>query len=192
MELTGKIVDMSLDFRTGKPKLTLELEEKQTAMIMYDTLHDCGKLSIEIDKYRDKRSNEANKYMWALCGKLADALSGEKVLHTKEEIYRKAIKESGVWQDDEVEPDKVKWRCVAWEMLGTGWFAERVDFTADGEREIIRFYYGSSQYNTKQMSRLIDNIVQECQAQGIETKTPNQIAEMLSLWEQAQNKRKGD
>ncbi len=187
-ELSGQIEGLTTDFKTGKALLTLSIMEKQSAMAMYDILHDCEKLSIDIDKYRDKRSNEANKYMWALCGKLAEALSDEKVTHTKEDIYRNAIKEIGVWQDDEVETDKVKWRCAAWEMLGTGWLTERVDFTPDGSKEIIRFYYGSSRYNTKQMSRLIDNIVQDCQEQGIETKTPNEIADMLSLWDQEKKK----
>lgn len=182
-ELTGKIADMSLDFRTGKAKLTLELNEKKAAMDLFDDLHQCEKLSIEIKKYRNKRSLEANRYFWHLCGELADKLSGEKVLHTKEDIYRKIISESGVWYDDEVEPDKVEWRRKAWSMIGTGWITERVDFSADGQREVIRFYYGSSQYNTKQMSRLIENVVQECEAQGIPTKTPNEIANMLSLWE---------
>lgn len=182
MELTGKILDFSLDFVSGKPKLTLEINEKPTVMVGYDKLKDCEKLSIEIKKYRDKRSREANNYFWHLCGKIAEKLSEEKVKRTKEEIYRDAIKESGVWCDDEVEPDKVKWRCAAWEQIGTGWFTERVDFTPDGEKEIIRFYYGSSRYNTKQMSRLIDNIVQDCKAMGIETLTPDKLAEIKSLW----------
>lgn len=181
-ELTGAISDMSLDFKTGKAKLTLELNEKQTAKDLYDEFNQCEKLSINIDKYREKRSLNANKYMWKLCGELAERLSDEKVSYTKEGIYREAIKEIGVWYDDEVDPDKVEWRCKAWSMIGTGWLTERVDFTADGEREIIRFYYGSSRYNKKQMSRLIDNIVQDCKAVGIETMTPDQIAEMKAMW----------
>ena len=181
-ELTGKIADMSIDFVTGKTKLLLELNEKQSAMNLYDNYHEEEKLSITIGKHREKRSREANNYMWLLCGKLAEALSDTKVKHTKEDIYRKAIKEIGVWIDDEVEPEKVKWRCAAWERLGTGWITERVDFTQDGNREIIRFYYGSSQYNTKQMSRLISNIVQDCEAVGIDVRTPEEIANMLSLW----------
>ena len=36
-------------------------------------------------------------------------------------------------------------------------------------------YYGSSVYDTKQMSALIDHIVQDCKALGIETKTPAEI-----------------
>ena len=182
-ELSGTIKDLAPDIKTGKMVLSLVINEKQSAMNLYDELHEAEKLSIEIKKYRNKRSLEANRYFWHLCGELADKLSGEKVVHTKEDIYRKIISESGVWYDDEVEPEKVDWRRKAWSMIGTGWITERVDFSADGQREIIRFYYGSSQYNTKQMSRLIDNVIQECEQYGIQTKTPNEIANMLSLWE---------
>lgn len=188
-ELSGIIKDLSPDIKSGKMVLSLVINERQSAMNLYDELHEAEKLSVNIDKYREKRSLNANKYMWKLCGDLAEVLSDEKVKYTKEDIYRDAIKEIGVWYDDEVEPEKVAWRRKAWEMIGTGWITERVDFSADGEREIIRFYYGSSQYNTKQMSRLIDNIVQDCEAVGIDTKTPNEIANMLSLWET--DRRKG-
>lgn len=181
-ELSGKIKDCTLDFRNGNAILTLSINEKSHTLAMCDELRGCEKLSIEIDKYRDKRSNDANRYFWHLCGKLAEKLSEEKVKYTKDDIYRKIIKESGIYYDDEVDPDKVKWRRTAWELIGTGWLTERVDFSQDGNKEIIRFYYGSSRYNTKQMSRLIDNVVQDCQAQGIETKTPSEIANMLSLW----------
>ena len=188
-ELSGKIKDISPDIRTGKMVVSLIINERQRAEAMYDELHDAARLSVNIDKYREKRSLNANAYMWKLCGELAEALSDEKVEHTKEDIYREAIKEIGVWYDDEVEPEKSAWRRKAWEMIGTGWITERVDFSPDGEKEIIRFYYGSSQYNTKQMSRLIDNIVQDCEAVGIDVRTPDEIANMLSLWETDRRKK---
>lgn len=43
-------------------------------------------------------------------------------------------------------------------------------------------YYGSSTYNTEQMSRLIDNIVQDCKAVGIETMTPAELAALKDAW----------
>lgn len=182
-ELTGKIEGFNIEFMTGNPILTLRLNEKSESISCYEKLKHAEMLTIKISKYREKRSLDANRYMWKLCGEIAKKLSAEGVLHTKEDIYRDEISKVGVWYDDEIEPEKVQRRRTAWEMIGTGWLTERVDFTQDGEKEIIRFYYGSSQYNTKQMSRLIDNIVQDCQAMGIETRTPNEIAEMLSLWE---------
>lgn len=183
IELTGKIADMSIDFKSGKAKLLLVLNERQAAENLYDKFHQVEKLSIDISKYREKRSLNANSYMWVLCGELAKALSDEKEKYTKEDIYRNAIKEIGVWKDFEgLSPDDAKTLRHAWEMLGTGWITEQVDYMQDGENVVVRCYYGSSQYNTKQMSRLISNIVQDCEAVGIETKTPDEIANMLSLW----------
>ena len=181
-ELTGKINEVYVDFETGKAVLNLLINEKQEVIKCCSTFKDADKISITVDEYKEKRSNAANNYMWLLCSKIAEERSKDKVKVTKEDVYREEISNLNVYQDDEIDPDKVKWRCAAWEKLGTGWLTERVDFTQDGNKEIIRFYYGSSQYNTRQMSRLINNIVQDCEALGIPTKTPDEIANMLSLW----------
>lgn len=77
-------------------------------------------------------------------------------------------------------------------MLGTGWITEQVDYTQDGSQVVIRAYYGSSQYNTKQMSRLIDEIVSDCKEHGIETLTPNELARMKEEWDAPRNKSNGN
>ena len=46
----------------------------------------------------------------------------------------------------------------------------------------LRCYYGSSTYDTKQMSQLIDNLVQDCKALGIETLTPDKLALLTEEW----------
>lgn len=182
-ELTGKIEGFNIDFITGKPILTLRLNEDAEAISCYEELKSAEILSIKISKYREKRSLNANAYFWKLCGELAKKLSNEKVRYTKEDIYIKAIKEVGVYKDFVgLSQADAKTLRHAWELLGTGWITEQVDFMPDGENVIVRCYYGSSQYNTKQMSRLISNTVQDCQAVGINTMTPNEIAEMISLW----------
>ena len=188
-ELSGKIKDISVEFMTGTANLVLSINEKADLLNCYDALKGCEKLSFKISKYKEKRSLNANSYLWVLCGKLAEALSNDKTIYTKDDIYRNAIKEVGIYKDFEnlPEPDAKTLRH-AWEMLGTGWVTEQVDYMPDGENVIIRCYYGSSTYNTKQMSRLIDNIVQDCQAVGVETKTPDEIANMLSLWGEERRK----
>ena len=50
----------------------------------------------------------------------------------------------------------------------------------------VILYYGSSTYDSKQMARLIDNIIQDCKAVGIETATPAEIDAMKARWEDAQ------
>lgn len=54
--------------------------------------------------------------------------------------------------------------------------------TKVGEKLVIRAYYGSSQYSTKQMSRLLDSIVQDCKDLGIETLPPEKLAAMKEEW----------
>ena len=71
---------------------------------------------------------------------------------------------------------------IAWSKLGTGWPTEQVDFTPDGESVIVRAYYGSSQYNTKQMARLIDAVVEDCKSLEIETLPPDKLAAMKEEW----------
>ena len=182
-ELTGKITGVSLSFTTGKPQITLEMNERQSALSMVDALKSVEKLTIKIDRFREKRSLDANRYLWQLCKMIADKLSDDGVPHTKEEVYRKAIKARGICREQgELPLDFAKTSRTAWEMLGTGWITEQVDFEPDGERVIVRYYYGSSTYNTKQMSRIIDWLVVECQQLGIETKSQAEIDSLLSSW----------
>lgn len=175
--MTGKLKDIIIT-RTGEQIISFSTRSDFTEA--FDELKDVD-VDVEIKKHREKRSPDANRYMWYLCGEIAKKLSDETP-HTKEDVYRNAIRDIGVWYDDEVEPEKVKWRCAAWQQIGTGWLTERVDFTSDGSKEIIRFYYGSSRYNKKQMSRLIDILVQCAKEQGITTETPEQIEKIKSLW----------
>ena len=177
MELNGKLTGDVMRISGGKAVVMFEVDKHYSAVKLFEKYKD-KELDIEVKQHREKRSLSANDYMWVLCGKIA-----EKLNITKEEVYRRNIKDVGVYYDDEIEPAKVKRRCTAWELIGTGWLTERVDFTQDGNKEIIRFYYGSSRYDSKQMTRLITNVVQDAQSLDIETRTPNEIAEMLSVWE---------
>lgn len=47
---------------------------------------------------------------------------------------------------------------------------------------IMQCYKGSSLYNTKEMSLLIDGVVRECKELGIETETPDEIERMKQEW----------
>jgi hypothetical protein len=55
----------------------------------------------------------------------------------------------------------------------------------DGCTNVI-LYYGSSVYDTKQMSLLLENLIQDCKALGIQTETPEMIAKMKSLWKEGE------
>ena len=181
MKITGNITDVNIDFDTGVPKVTLAINEKTAFLQGYDELKDLEKLSIEIKPYRQRRSLDANAYAWTLINKLAERLN-----KPPNEIYREAIRDIGGNSEVVcVKNPAVKKLRQGWQRNGIGWMTETIPSKIDGCTNVI-LYYGSSVYDTKQMAQLIDVIVEECKEQGIETKTPNQIAELKALWRDAE------
>lgn len=176
-ELTGRFKDCTMDFSTGKAVISFVVNEKQSAITIYEELMREEKLSIKVSKFRDKRSLDANAYCWVLMDKLA-----EKLNVTKVEIYRNAIKDIGGNSEIVCVQNKaVEKLRDGWCKNGIGWQTDTMPSKIEGCTNVI-LYYGSSTYDTKQMSLLINNIVEDCKAQGIETRTPEEIARMLSLW----------
>ncbi len=177
MRVSGKIVDANIGFKTNKPTLTLEINETNDFKLLVDELFDKDKLSIEIKQYRERRSLDANAYFFVLADKVA-----EKLHTTKVDVYRNCIKEiGGVSETVCVKNEAVERLCEAWEQNGLGYQTETFPSKIKGCTNVI-LYYGSSTYDSAQMSRLIENIVQDCKDLGIETATPNEIANLISLW----------
>lgn len=135
------------------------------------------KYDLTVKERREKRSLDANAYCWVLLGKLA-----EKTGIDRAEIYQSLVKDIGGNYDTVCVPDK------AVESLVTGWGHNRLGWATDTFKSKIEgctnviLYYGSSTYDTKQMSRLINLIVQECKQQDIETATPEETARMTEEW----------
>jgi hypothetical protein len=179
-EFTGKVQNLAIDFKSGKPVLTLEINEKNAVGHCFDELRNVEKIAVKIDKWRAKRSLDANAYCWVLIDKLA-----EKLNTTKEDIYRNAIRDIGGNNEIVCVQNKaVEKLCKGWNKNGIGWQTETFPSKINGCTNVI-LYYGSSTYDTAQMSRLIEYIIEECKAQGIDTKTPAEIAAILELWGQA-------
>ena len=137
-------------------------------------------LTVKVIKYRKKRNLNANAYFWQLCGELA--LKLEK---SKEEIYWEYIKDYGIYRTVEISEEAADTMIYIWKSHGLGWIAEKLDKGQHKGFVLINFYYGSSCYNTKQMSRLIDCVVNDCKAQGIETLPPEELKEMKRAWDNA-------
>lgn len=178
MKVTGRIKNASVGMFSQKPELTLELDDKTALTSEYDKLKGKEKLTIEVKPYRPKRSNSANAYAWVLMDKIAESQG-----ITKEEVYLSQIQKVGVFKPISINEAAVDTMIHSWSLHGMGWIAQRIG-QADTKGFVeMALYYGSSSYNTKQMTRLIDNIIHECNILGISTKTPDEIADMLSLWE---------
>ena len=131
---------------------------------------------IEISKASKHRSLSANNFCWALIDKIA-----EKTGINQSEVYRTAIREIGGVSETVCVQDKAVDRlCSGWEKNGIGWQTDTMPSKIPGCTNVI-LYYGSSTYDTAQMSRLLDLIIQECEQQGIPT-LRDEATELLGKW----------
>ena len=132
---------------------------------------------VEIKEHREKRSLDANAYFWVLVDRLA-----EKIRIPKTDIYRRYIREIGGNHEMVCVIDSaVEKLRNGWEHNGLGWQTDTMASRIPGCTNVI-LYYGSSTYNTRQMSHLIDMAVQDCVEQGIETLPPDKRAGMMEEW----------
>lgn len=134
---------------------------------------------VKITQWREKRSLSANAYAWVLLGKLSAALH-----IPPEDIYRQLIPDVGgnytAVTVDLVGLDKLR---ETWGNNGKGWVVDVIGAGIRPGTVDVALYFGSSVYDTAQMARLIDLIVDECRENGIEYLPPEQIAAMLEAWD---------
>ena len=183
MKTTGQITDVSVNFKNSKGKITLDIDTKNvsTLNLLNDLKQKEKKLDIEIKQHREKRSGRANRYFWELLNQICEYQDVDPI-----EDYKRRVFELGIFKITPVlEEDFGTWKKV-WEERGIAWACEKLDTKIINGIKIcdLVLYYGSSSFNTKQMSRLIDNLVQDCKAWGIETKTQQEINSLLQEWEE--------
>ena len=141
------------------------------------TLKDDKEYEICIKEVKKKRSINANNYCWELISQIATLL---KI--PKEDVYRGYIRDLGVCKTMEVNEEAVPTMIKSWNMHGTGWVVDVLDYGKHEGFKLLNLYYGSSCYNTLQMSRFIDAIVTDCKELGIETATPQELSLLKEKW----------
>lgn len=158
--------------------LHIPTEYRQPARAFVHEMNQ-GKLHVaEIRRYHAKRSSDANRYFWKLCGELAAATG-----IPKSKIYLEYVKEiGGNYRIFAIENDGVDdWKRI-WESRGEGWPCESLGPAQESGYTNMICYFGSSTYNREQMRRLIDFAIYDCKEQGIETATPDEIEKMKARW----------
>ena len=134
---------------------------------------------LTVKEHRKKRSLDANAYAWVLIGKLAGAMRIPPTV-----VYNNAIQNIGgnyeVIPIREEAVDKFK---EVWTKHGLGWpCVDMGPSKIQGYRN-LRAYYGSSTYDTRQMSILIDALIQDCKALDIETLSEEKLSAMMEGWD---------
>ena len=175
--MTGEIKDISIDYLTNKPQIILTLNERESLLSLEKLKGD--KLSVEIKKWRKKRSLDANSYCWVLCDRIAKELSKENIV-TKEQIYKDAISQVGTFEPMIIEEKAYDNFKRIWEKQGLGFIVQEI--TRKDKCIKVHCYYGSSTYDTKEMSLLIEIIVDLAKSLDIETKPKEEIESLLRSW----------
>lgn len=175
MDFTGRICEVSRDYITKKPMLKFLVNEEPNGI---EKLNDKD-LKIKVVKCTNPRSLNANAYFHVLCDKLRIEL-GVSMAHMKNMLI------TSYGQIEYIEDQALIYKTNAPVEYIQELEEAHMKFLKQGEDGAYwyRVYRGSHTYNTKEMSQLLEGTIQEAKAQGIETKTPDEIARLVSLWGQ--------
>lgn len=171
MECVGKLKGISRDWMTGKWEITFSTDENITGNI--DKIKD-KQIRITVKQYREKRSLDSNAYAWLLMQRIAEAIHSDKwsVYLLMLERYSRSFTHIIV-RPDAVQRVTEEWRTVR--NLG--------EITVNGQTGIqLQCFFGSSTFDTKEMSVFLDGIIGECRQLEIETLHPDEIARMKQEW----------
>ena len=172
--MIGTIQSLITSFGLKKGLVTIEItgEENYNELLALKSQNK----HVEIKEHKNYRSLDANAYLWVLLTKLQDKLS-----IPKEELYKNYIQKIGSSEILPIKNEAVDKFREAWQRNGLGWITETTKSKLDGFTNVIA-YYGSSSYNTAEMSRLINEVVDDCKEQNIETKSDSEINSLLKQW----------
>jgi hypothetical protein len=123
----------------------------------------------ELKEYKEKRTLNQNSYYWKLLNELSNKL---KIPST--ELHFELIKKSCPFEE----------YLVPYEanLRGIEYYIEKGKIERNGKLfKKIRVYVGSSLLDTIEMGILLDNLIEECKLQNIETLTPEELSKMRSL-----------
>ena len=162
---------------TGQQLITLALTTKQDISGLKAIVANGKLLEVEISKQKKKRSLDSNSYLWTLCQKIAEVIQS-----TKELVYQKFIRDVGQFEIVPIKNEAVERWIEVWNSKGLGWFAEVMeDSKLPGYKKVIS-YYGSSCYDSREMSVLLDEVVRECKELGVETLPPDELKALKESW----------
>lgn len=170
VELKGNLVNLQYTI-DNQQLVTFKITNDFTQF--YDDLVD-KKLSISLKQFREKRSHNANSFLWHLCNQL-----GNKMRISKEEVYFNLLRNYGQSEIvSVVSKADVKGILKYYDEVGEGFV---------GGKKFIHYkaYRGSSEYDTYEMSVLLDGTVCEAKEQGLQVYSASELDLLKREWDNA-------
>lgn len=156
----------------GRPCVTLRVADK---LLLNAEILDGRELDLSLKEFRPKRSLNANNYMWALVGKIAEAMR-----ISNDEVYHRMLCDYGTFDTDD---GCVQYITIRADAKLTGWLYIHTKPIKTVELEGKKFTHyalikGSSRYDTKEMSFLLDGVIYEAKELGIEVLTEEELTRL--------------
>lgn len=159
MEFKAKLEKIPLKVADGHYVLSFDLgKNPHIAYDVYEQYMNTP-VKVEIKKFKEKRSDEANRKFWACISELADALELDNW-----DCYLKELKKYGKY-------DSIFCKKEAYAELTKVWreteiVGERKG--ADGDYYEVLCFYGTSTYNTKEFARLLNGVIEDMKDMGLD------------------------
>lgn len=177
-----------MEFNTNKARwesgdggdwVAFQTQDPSAAINLINAFREGVAYHVVVEPAMKKRSLDANAYAWVLITKMADMLTREAhgmTAYSKEDVYLIMLKRYGQGGVVKIKNNDLQTFKRAWK------YCEQHEKLWDKDATYMRFWVGSSNYNVEEMTVFINGIVAECQNMGIETITPAEQANLLSLW----------
>ena len=173
--MKGRLIDLSFGLNR-KQRITVEVDADFRND--FDRLKESD-VSIEIKKYREKRSKDANAYFHVLVNKIAEyqGLGNDEVKKSLVIEYGALAKDDNGYTVGFKLPASVNIDLIHP-------YAKVFDVREENGRTFNCYlvYKHTHELDSKEMARLIDGTIYVAQDLGIETDTPEQLAKYKESW----------
>lgn len=162
MKAKGRITGIQMPFRSKRPVVSFEVQAEPEALEKYMDID----LDISFSRHRNRRSIDANAFLWACLGEIARAINSDTW-----SIYLYMLERYGKFTHILVKPEAV-------EQVRRVWRETKIVGEKDGMIQMLCFF-GSSTYNTKEFSQLLDGVISEMKEMHLETPPDEEMKQLL-------------
>lgn len=179
METRGKITNISMAYPSRNAVVSFEITAKPEECEKY-----IGKdLDVDFSQHYDRRAMNANRLLWACLGDIAMATGRDKWTE-----YLELLKDHGKFTYILVKPQAVEMMQKVWresEVIG--------ELDHKGEKAVqMLCYFGSSTYNQKEFSVLLDAVVEKMKDLGLDLPPTERMQKALEEWGKYNDAKRND
>ena len=172
MKTRGRLTGIQVPFRAEHPVISFEVQAEPEDLEKYSDID----LDISFSKHRNRRSIDANAFLWACLGEIARAINSDTW-----SIYLYMLERYGKFTHILVKPEAV-------EQVRQVWRETKIVGEKNGMIQMLCFF-GSSTYNTKEFSQLLDGVVSEMKGMHLETPPDEEMKQLLEGMRESDQRR---